>query len=342
MKRAAISIVLGVVILAAGGLAVLPLLGWLPHGAAPLQPAAAAATAGGCDEPIQAVPDPPPLDPQKVALGKRLFHDPLLSHDGTVSCATCHNLDRGGTDGQPYSRDGSGPGDRLNAPTVFNSSLNFRQFWDGRAASLDEQIEGPIHNPQEFASDWAEIIPKLRGDAGYAAAFNQLYADGIQTSTIKDAIVTFERSLLTPNSRFDRYLRGDKNAITEEEREGYRRFCNYGCVSCHQGSGVGGNMFAKFGVMDDCFAARGNVAAADLGRYNVTGRDCDRHCFKVPSLRNVARTAPYFHDGSAANLARAVNTMARYQLGRNLSADDVALIVKFLETLTGEYNGHEL
>jgi cytochrome c peroxidase len=225
---------------------------------------------------------------------------------------------------------------------VFNSSLNFRQFWDGRAATLEEQIDGPVGSPLELGSGWDEVVGKLREDPDYRGRFAGLYPDGVQARNVKDAIATFERSLLTPNSRFDRYLGGDRTALNTDERQGYERFKAYGCVACHQGAGLGGNMFAHFGVMEDYFAGRDDLTEADLGRFPVTGRESDRHLFKVPSLRNVALTAPYFHDGSGKNLRVAVSVMARFQLGRRLSADETDQIVKFLETLTGEYDGAPL
>ena len=305
-------------------------------------PAPDTPAAEGTDEPIRPVPAPEGLDDRKVALGRQLFHDPVLSHDGTVACATCHDLRKGGADGRVRPVGSGGQDGRVNAPTVFNSSLNFRQFWDGRAATLEEQIDGPVNSPLELASGWGEVMGRLRRDPAYPARFAGLYPDGLQVKNVKDAIATFERSLLTPNSRFDRYLGGERNALTADEQEGYRLFNAYGCVACHQGAGVGGNMFAHFGVMEDYFAGRDDLTDADLGRFHVTGREGDRHLFKVPGLRNVALTAPYFHDGSGKNLRMAVSVMARYQLGRRLSTDEADRIVHFLETLTGEYNGAPL
>jgi cytochrome c peroxidase len=294
------------------------------------------------NEPIYPIPQHVELDARKVALGHRLFHDPRLSGDGTTSCASCHDLGRGGTDQRPRSVGIGGRLGTVNAPTVFNSSFNFKQFWDGRAETLEAQIDGPIHDPREMRSNWPEITGKLKEDPGYVAAFASLYGGGIRPNHVKDAIATFERSLITPNSRFDKFLRGDHAAITEEEKEGYLLFKSLGCVACHQGVSVGGNMFQTFGVMADYFADRGGLTSADLGRFNVTGQEQDRYRFKVPSLRNVERTAPYFHDGSAATLEQAVTVMARYQLGRALSAADVGRIVQFLRTLTGEYGGRSL
>lgn len=290
-------------------------------------------------EPIRPVPPPAESDPDKVALGHRLFHDRRLSGDDTISCAHCHDLTKGGTDRLSHSTGIDSELGTINTPTVFNSGLNFKQFWDGRAATLEDQIEDPIHDPKEMNSTWPAILSKLRGDPTYVASFASLYPAGIDSSSIKDAIATFERSLVTPDSRFDRYLRGDMDAIDVVEKEGYRLFKVYGCASCHQGAGVGGNMYARFGVMANYFADRGKVTREDLGRFNVTGKEKDRYRFKVPGLRNVALTAPYFHDGSAPTLEAAVNVMAKYQLGREIGLEDTTRIVRFLGTLTGEYQG---
>jgi cytochrome c peroxidase len=294
------------------------------------------------DEPIKPIPIELKLDQRKVALGEKLFNDKRLSRDNTLSCASCHNLSTGGIDGMAISVGINGAKSAVNAPTVFNSGLNFRQFWDGRANSLEEQSAGPVHNPREMGSNWAEVLGKLAQDTALVAQFKALYADGLQSKNIQDGIGTFGRSLFTPNARFDRYLRGDKNAINAEELKGYELFKKYGCVACHQGVAVGGNMFQTFGVMGDYFATRGNPTEADLGRYNVTKNEADKHVFKVPSLRNVALTAPYFHDGSAKTLNDAVAVMFKYQLGRNASSQDQAQVVLFLRTLTGEYQGKPL
>jgi cytochrome c peroxidase len=294
------------------------------------------------DEPIKPIPLSVQLDPKKVALGERLFNDKRLSGDNSMSCASCHNLARGGVDGLQSSIGIRGTKGSINAPTVFNSGFNFRQFWDGRANSLEEQTSGPVHNPKEMGSTWQEVLVKLSKDAGLVDQLKQSYPDGLQEKNIQDAIAVFERSLTTPNARFDKYLRGDKSAITSDELRGYQLFKSYGCVACHQGVNVGGNMFQTFGVMGDYFAKRGNVTDADLGRFNVTKNPADKHVFKVPSLRNVALTAPYFHDGSAKTLGDAVDVMFKYQLGRPASAQDKESIVKFLHTLTGERNGKSM
>ncbi|HZW26781.1 MAG TPA: cytochrome-c peroxidase [Gallionella sp.] len=292
-------------------------------------------------EPILPLPAVPPLPSGKVALGDKLFHDPRLSHDDSIACASCHILSKGGVDQSRFSVGIYGAVGDVNAPTVFNSALNIAQFWDGRAGSLEEQAIGPVHNPVEMGSNWTEVIAKLRADKEYPALFKREYPDGISPANIAEAIATFERSLVTPNAKFDRHLRGEKDALSGEEQEGYRRFVNHGCVSCHQGVAVGGNMFQRFGVMGDYFKGR-TSRKADMGRFNVTGLEEDRHVFKVPSLRNVAVTQPYFHDGSARTLSDAVRVMGKYQLGKDLSDEDVRLIVAFLSTLTGEWQGRVL
>jgi cytochrome c peroxidase len=302
--------------------------------------ASAAIEPGSLDgEPISPLPLTISLDARKVKLGRRLFSDKRLSADNTISCASCHDLTRNGADNHVKS---AGIGGRLgdvNTPTVFNSGLNFRQFWDGRAESLEAQIEGPIHDPNELGTDWPEILEKLRADSEYTADFFSIYSRAMDRDAIKDAIATFTRSLITPDSRFDRYLRGNHDALSADEIEGYRLFNESGCSSCHQGALVGGNMFEKLGIVRDYFADRGHISKADLGRFNTTGDEQDRYEFKVPSLRNVARTAPYFHDGSARTLEDAVKIMAKYQLGRELSDSEVHRIVQFLESLNGTLPG---
>jgi len=293
-------------------------------------------------EPIQPIPLQIALNDAKVELGEKLFHDPRLSHDNSVSCASCHNLHTGGTNRRRRSIGINGAEGFVNTATVFNSGFNFRQFWDGHAETLEDQIKGPIHSPREMASNWQEIMAKLMASPDYVAAFEALYPNGIDPRTIQDAIATFERSLYTPNARFDQFLRGDSEALTETEKAGYHLFKTYGCIRCHQGINIGGNMFQTFGVMGNYFADRGNITQADLGRYNVTGEERDRHVFKVPSLRNVDLTPPYFHDGSAARLEDAVTIMGTYQLGRRLNPSEVDLIVQFLRTLTGTYKGKPL
>ena len=290
-------------------------------------------------EPIQPIPLKIELDPRKVSLGKNLFQDKSLSGNGQISCASCHSLSLAGADQIPKSV-GTEIG-FVNAPTVLNSGFNIKQFWDGRADSLEEQIDGPMTSSHEMNSSWPEVLKKLQASSNYKSDFKAIYAEGITEENIKDAIATFERSLYTPNSRFDQYLRGNDAILTTEEKEGYQLFKDNGCVSCHQGVGVGGNMFQKFGVFGDYFSDRGNITEQDLGRYNVTQDEADRYAFKVPSLRNVVLTAPYFHDGSAETLDTAVKTMLKYQLGRPENQEDVDKIVQFLNTLTAEVAGDQ-
>ncbi|MDE0058712.1 MAG: c-type cytochrome [Defluviicoccus sp.] len=290
----------------------------------------------GAEEPILPIPKQVDVDPAKAALGRDLFHDTILSKDGTVSCASCHDLASGGDDGRRVSVGVDDKPGMVNAPTVFNAAMNFKQFWDGRADTLEDQIDGPVQSPFEMGSVWPEVVAKLYRDDEYRTRFERLYPDGINRKNIKNAIVEFMNSLSTPNSRFDRWLEGDKTALNARELRGYELFKDYGCASCHQGANVGGNMFQVFGVLNDYFKKRGDITEADLGRYAITGNDEDRHAFKVPSLRLAALTAPYLHDGSAATLRDAVDAMFEFQLGREAPDEDKEAIVAFIKTLVGE------
>lgn len=277
------------------------------------------------------------LDPAKVELGRRLFHEARLSRDGSLSCASCHDIESGGDDGRRVSEGVGGKLGELNAPTVLNSVFNFRHFWDGRARSLEEQVDGPLQHPAEMGSDWDTVLAFLAGNSGYRNAFQEIYGRGPAREDVKDAIATFERSLVTPGSPFDRYLLGDDSALSEKQLAGYELFCSLGCVACHQGVNVGGNMFQSMARMKEYFDERGSPAStADLGRFNVTGKERDRYTFKVPALRNIELTAPYFHDGSVATLEEAVQIMASHQLGEDLSPVEVDQLVAFLRSLTGE------
>jgi len=294
------------------------------------------------NEPIQPIPLHIDLDEKKVTLGEKLFRDVRLSSDKKVACISCHGFDTGGVDRMTRSRGVKGQLNLVNTPTVFNSGFNFKLDWDGKHENLFMNVDGPLLSPIIMGGKWEEIIPMLRSSPDYVKAFAKAYPDGITKDNVRDAIATFEESLYTPNSRFDQFLRGKSNALTQEEKEGYNLFKEYGCVSCHQGINVGGNMFQKFGVMGDYFADRGNVTKADLGRFNVTGQEKDRYVFRVPSLRNVEITSPYFHDGTAETLEQSVNVMVKYQLGRSLKSEQINLIIQFLKTLTGEYQGKPL
>lgn len=289
-------------------------------------------------EPIRPLPvNLKNTSPEKTKLGFLLFNEKKLSANNTVSCATCHALNGAGVDGLAKSVGINGAVGSVNAPTVFNSGLNFVQFWNGRAKTLEEQIDGPVQHPKEMGNSWEQAVAKLNQDKKYREAFSSIYNDGITVANIKNAIAEFERQLQTPNSKFDRYLRGE-TALSEIEESGYSRFKSLGCISCHQGQNVGGNMFQTMGVMGDYFKDRKDMPQTedDLGRYLVTKRDRDKFVFRVPSLRNVEKTAPYFHDGYAKTLDDAVDIMGRYQLGQKLSRRDINAIIAFLKTLTGE------
>ena len=287
-------------------------------------------------EPIKPIPDTVDVDTEKVALGRALFLDPRLSRDDTVSCASCHDLATGGDDGRKVSVGIEGATGSINSPTVFNTAFNFKQFWDGRASTLEQQIDDPVQSPKEMGSLWPEIVSKLYEDQRYPEQFRAIYPDGISRNSIRNAIAEFMRSLTTPNSRFDQWLKGDDGALSALEKHGYALFKYYGCASCHQGANVGGNMFQVFGVLNEYFKKRGNITDADLGRFNVTGNPADRHAFKVPSLRMAVHTAPYLHDGSASTLREAVDAMFEFQLGREAPDEDKEAIVAFIKTLAGE------
>lgn len=300
------------------------------------------AHAAPLDEPLKPLPPIPTLDPKRVQLGLRLFNDPRLSVNNTLSCASCHRLEKGGADDKPFSLGFDGKPVEVNTPTVFNAGLNFHQFWDGRVDTLEEQVHIVVLSPTEMGSTWETVVKRIADDPGYAKDFKDAYPDGVTKPNIQSALADYERTLQTPNSRFDQYLLGNTDALTPREKFGYQRFKEYGCIACHQGVNIGGNMFQKFGIMGDYFVDRGNPTRADEGRFNITGDENDHQVFKVPSLRNVAATAPYFHDGSAPTLERAVEVMFKYQLGREPLKNDTTLIVEFLKTLTGEWEGKPL
>ncbi|MCG3170871.1 MAG: Cytochrome c551 peroxidase [Pseudomonadales bacterium] len=284
------------------------------------------------NEPIQPVKPARNIDLGLAELGKKLYFDPRLSRSGFISCNSCHNLSMGGTDNIPTSIGHKWQQGPINAPTVLNSSLNIAQFWDGRAADLQEQAAGPIANPKEMAFTHRLTIDVLASIPGYAREFKQVFAsDEITIDEVTAAIAEFEKTLVTPNSRFDRWLLGDTNALSAQELAGYTLFKESGCIACHNGEAVGGNSYQKMGVV-----APYQAAVDAEGRSAVTGKDSDRFSFKVPTLRNVELTYPYFHDGAANTLGEAVDIMGRLQLGRTFDAGQNASIVAFLKTLTGE------
>jgi cytochrome c peroxidase len=290
------------------------------------------------DEPIQPIKPAKITKPAMVELGKKLFFDPRLSKSGFISCNSCHNLSMGGSDNLKTSVGDHWHQGPINSPTVLNSSMSLAQFWDGRAVDLKAQAGGPIANPGEMAFSHALAVGMLESIPAYTAEFKQVFGtDKIDIDKVTTAIAEFENTLVTPNSRFDRWLKGDKKAITANELAGYKLFKESGCVGCHNGPAVGGNSFQKMGVVEPYKTS--NPAE---GRIAVTGEDADRFTFKVPSLRNVELTYPYFHDGAANTLPEAVNTMGRVQLGKKFTPEENAKIVAFLKTLTGDQPSFKL
>lgn len=269
-------------------------------------------------------------DIDKAQIGKVLFHDTRLSKNNTISCSSCHDLKNGGDDNRKFSIGVDNRVGNINSPSVLNSRFNFVQFWDGRAKDLKEQASGPIHNPVEMDSNFNEIIKKLEKDEYYISKFNKYYGK-LDADSIIDAIIEFEKALVTPNSRFDRYLMGEENILTKDEKEGYTLFKEIGCISCHNGVNIGGNLFQKMGVVKEYVSSTNN-----LGRYNVTKKEFDKYYFKVPSLRNIEHTSPYFHDGAVDDLTKAIEVMVDYQVGFEITKKELNKIELFLKTLTGE------
>ncbi|HEB81865.1 MAG TPA: c-type cytochrome [Gammaproteobacteria bacterium] len=294
------------------------------------------------EEPISPIPQSIEYNENKAELGEQLFFDTRLSANGKISCASCHQLEYGGDDNVALGISLSAEHHVINTPTVFNARYNFRQNWAGSVKTLQEQIDMVVNNPHEFGNNWQNIVSELSGDAALVAGFRSVYPDGITKDNIIDAITEFEKTLITPNSRFDRFLRNEEGVLTEREIAGYNLFKELGCVSCHQGVNIGGNLYQKFGVFYDYLSERGNISKVDYGRMNQTGREVDAFVFKVPTLRNIAVTAPYLHDGSAKTLESVITIMGRTQLGRKLSKDEILLLRDFLETLTGEYKNRIL
>lgn len=275
--------------------------------------------------------------PEKVELGKMLFFDPRLSASHAISCSSCHNLGLGGADAEPTSLGHRWQHGGRNAPTVFNAVFNMVQFWDGRAKDLEQQAGGPMVNPVEMASPEAHVAEQLKGIDGYHAAFARAFpgqADPVTLPNVQKAIAVFEATLTTPNAPFDRYLGGQADALSPVQKQGLTLFMEKGCSSCHNGVNVGGGMYAPFGVVAKPGADI--LPPADKGRFQVTRSPGDAYVYKVPTLRNIALTAPYFHTGSVWDLRQAVQVMGSSQLSATLSADEVDKITAFLGSLTGE------
>lgn len=291
-----------------------------------------AGSAWADEEPISPIKAPKITNPTLVDLGMKLYFDPRLSKSGFISCNSCHNLSMGGSDNLKTSIGDHWQKGPINAPTVLNSSMSVAQFWDGRAKDLQAQAGGPIANPGEMAFSHSLAVEVLQSIPAYVDEFKKAFGkDKIDIAEVTLAIAAFEETLVTPNSRFDKWLKGDKKALTKAELEGYQLFKDSGCVACHNGPAVGGNSFQKMGVVEPYKA----TSPAE-GRVAVTKEEADRFNFKVPSLRNVELTYPYFHDGEAATLHDAVDTMGRIQLGKKFNEEENGKIVAFLKTLTGD------
>lgn len=299
------------------------------------------------NEPIQALPESVETDPMKVALGKKMYNDTRISLDNTISCATCHILEQGGADhaDERTSEGINGNHGGVNAPTVYNALFNVEQFWNGRAHTLADQAAGPPVNPMEMGDQtWDQIVERLREDKDLVAEFAALYPDeGLTQATVTDAIGEFEKTLITPNDKLDLYLKGNKSALTAEELAGYQAFKDNTCATCHVGKTMGGQSFEKMGIFEDYFAAREQSRPDiaynddDKGLNGFTGKDEDLHKFKVPNLRNISRTAPYYHDGSQQTIEDAVRGMFRFELGKTATDQQVTSITTFLKTLDGQH-----
>jgi cytochrome c peroxidase len=289
-------------------------------------------------EPIRPIPPASELagDERQVGLGRRLFVDPALSQDRTTRCIDCHPFERGGADPRPRSIGVGGAAGIVQAPSIFNLAFNHCYNWDGRTCDLAAHARIPLGNPRVMGMDPERVVARLASESDYAERFAAAYPDGLTLDNVAHALGAYERTLVTPNSPVDRYLLGEDGALSPEELAGYRLFKAIGCVSCHQGTNVGGNLFQRFGVLGELDARPDAPPDAYTGRERVTGRPEDRRVFRVPGLRNVALTAPYFHDASAATLHAAVRVMARHQLGHELDDEQVARLVAFLGALTGE------
>ena len=298
------------------------------------------------NEAIQPIPKTIEYDRGKALLGKKLYFDPILSKDNTISCASCHNLELGGVDNLKFSFGIKGQKGIINTPTVLNSIFNFRQMWDGRTKTLAHQVQFPITNPVEMGNSFQNLIKTLKNNSYYNETFNNIYKNGITIENIGDALEEFQKTLITP-SAFDDYLRGDENAITSNQKKGYDLFFKKGCVSCHNGINIGGGLYAQFGLTDEEMANNltekstdKNIFAdgydPDLGLYNITKNDFDKFYFKVPTLRNVALTYPYLHNGRIETLSETISSIAKAQLGLDLTEEETFLIEEFLKSLNGK------
>ncbi len=293
-------------------------------------------------EAIFPIPLTQDVDPDKAKLGEILFFDTRLSSNNRFSCASCHQLEAGGDDNVAMGLSETSDQHIINTPSIFNAQYNFRQNWNGSIKTLGQQIDAALQSQHAFNNNWADLVATLSKDEELTKNFFDTYQDGITKKNIINALVEFEKTLTTPNSRFDKYLRREEANLSDDEIKGYKTFKELGCISCHQGVNVGGNLYQKFGVFYNYIAERGNIKKADYGRMNTSNRQEDAFVFKVPSLRNIAVTAPYLHDGSAETIEEAISIMGKTQLGRTLSKKEIKLIKSFLFTLTGEYKNKAL
>ncbi len=295
---------------------------------------------------VAPAPENNPTTTAKVTLGKMLFMDPRFSSTGTVSCNSCHNVMEGGDDSRTFSMGVHGKTGGRNAPTVWNSAFHSVQFWDGRAELLEDQAKGPVTNPVEMGvSEIEQAMDKVRAIPGYKPYFDDAFGkDSMTVENAAKAVAAFERTLITPNSAYDKYVKGDKKAMTAQQVRGMETFASSGCTSCHSGAAFNGpkmefgqGFYTKFPTFaDDAYTKKYDLTA-DKGRESATGKVADAHMYRVPTLRNITDTAPYFHNGSVNDLSEAVRIMAKLQLNKALSDADVKDIVAFLAALTGEY-----
>jgi len=291
-------------------------------------------------EPIKPIPQTIKLDTQLFQLGSLIFYDKRLSKNKNVACDSCHKASEGLAENISFSTSSNGKLRNRNTQSLFNSTYLAYLHWDGKFSSLEELSRRGMKGAT--SNSWENILEFLKNDEQYAKIFLSIFSDGVTKNNVSKALAEYQKSYITPNSAFDQYLRGDKTAMSMKQKHGYTLFKNYGCVSCHNSMTIGGQMFAKLGQFGNYFKDRGDIKDADYGRYRVTNRESDRFKFRVPSLRNVALTAPYFHDATQKTLKDAIQTMAKYQLGRSLSEDDTFAIESFLKTLTGTFNGKPL
>ncbi len=290
------------------------------------------------NEPVRPIPSSLTFNKRKAALGKKLFYDKRISFDNTISCASCHNPDKGGANNKQYAEGADKRLGTINTPTICNAHFNIAQSWNGHSANIKDLVKEHIKNSVIMGNEsFADVIKRLRNNEDLKKGFDHLYEDGMTENTIADAIAEFGKTLLTPDCSFDKYLKGDNYAINKKEIFGYELFISKTCATCHVGTTLGGQSFELMGIYNDYFEDRGwELTADDLGRFNYTADNKDRHRFKVPGLRNVALTKPYFHDGSQQTLSDAVIAMGIYQTDHKISDEEINAIVAFLETLTGE------